>query len=63
MGPVGVSGAFDVPFGHFAFDQARARAESTFRVQSSTDQHECIGPDALTSQRGKNRAPVRASGE
>ena len=63
MGPVGVSGPFDVPLGHLAFDQARVGSQPTFRVQPPTDQDERVGPAVVTAQRGKNRAPVTASGE
>jgi hypothetical protein len=55
-------GAFDVPFGHLAFDQAWAGSEASLRVQSLADQDESVGPAVVSGQRGKNRAPVRASG-
>lgn len=59
--PVGVSGSFDVPFGHFAFDEAGVGAVAAGRVESPAQHHDGSGPAVVMVRRGKNRAPVRAS--
>ena len=61
--PVGVSGAFDVPLGHLAFDEAWAGSESPDRVETPTQQDDGVSPAVVSARRGENRAPVRASGE
>jgi hypothetical protein len=53
-----MAGAFDVPFGHLAFDESRVRAISSFRVESSTEQHDGVAPSVIRVVRGKNRAPL-----
>jgi hypothetical protein len=42
-----VSGAFDVPFGHLAFDQARAGPSAPVRVEAGGEDGECPGPEAV----------------
>jgi hypothetical protein len=63
LGPVGVSGPFDVPLGHLAFDQSRVGSVPPDRVEAAAELHDGMTPAALSGLRGKNRAPVRWSGE
>ena len=63
LGPVAVVGAFDVPFGHLAFDHTRVRSVASDRVDALAQQDKGVGPAPVSGQRGKNRAPVKASGE
>ena len=62
LGPDGVSGAFDVPTGHLAFDETRVRAVSPGGVESSAQQDQGACPAVVTAVRGENRALVTASG-
>jgi hypothetical protein len=61
LGPVGVSGAFDVPSGHLAFDESRVRAVSPGGVETTAQQDQGACPAVVTAVRGKNRALVTAS--
>jgi hypothetical protein len=54
--------SFDVPFGHFAFDEARVGASSAFRVEPVSEHGHNVVPESVRVVRGKNRAPVRSSG-
>lgn len=65
LGPVGVAGSFDVPFGVFAFDDSRAGSVSAFRVEAPQELDDCSFPSvvAVSARRGENRALVKASGE
>ena len=49
-------GAFDVPFGHLAFDDAGIGTTSPDRVESLHDEGDGVAPAAVTRQRGKKRA-------
>jgi hypothetical protein len=60
-GPVAV--AFDVPFRHLAFDESGVGAEASCRVEASGELGQDSAPGSVSVLRGKNRAPVRASGE
>ena len=62
LGPVAVSGAFDVPSGHLAFDETGVGAEPSGGVESGGELGDELAPGAVSGLRGKNRAPVRASG-
>ncbi len=63
LGPAGVSGSFDVPFGHLAFDEAGVGASSTGRVETATQFNDCSFPAAFSALRGKNPVLGRRSGE
>ena len=64
LGPVGVAGSFDVPFGVLAFDHSRAGPVSTFRVQPAQELDDRTFPSrVICALRGENRALVTASGE
>jgi hypothetical protein len=62
LGPVGVAGSFDVPLDVLAFDEPEARSESTGGVEAAAQQDQGAGPAVVSARRGKNGAPVRASG-
>jgi hypothetical protein len=62
LGPVTVVGAFDVPSGHFAFDQSRVGSLSSDGVEALTQQFQGAGPAVVTVLRGENRALVTANG-
>ncbi len=63
LGPVAMSGAFDVPLGHLAFDHPRFGPVSSGRVEPPAEQHDGVTPAAVTGLRGENRAPLRCCGE
>ena len=47
--PVGVSGSFDVPSGHLAFDQAGVRAVTADGVQPVEQHRDCLSPAVFSS--------------
>ena len=51
-----MTGAFDVPFGHLAFDDAGIGPVSSDRVESLHDEGDGVAPAAVTGPRGKRRA-------
>jgi len=53
-----MSGAFDVPFRHLAFDDSRVRAVSSCWVEPMTEQRDGVSPSVISVLRGKNRAPL-----
>ena len=61
--PGGVVGAFDVPFGHFAFDDVRVGSLSAGGVESPAEFSYGVGPAAVRVVRGKSRPRGRWSGE
>jgi hypothetical protein len=65
LGPVGVAGPFDVPFGVFAFDDSRTGPVTADRVEPAKKLDDRPFPSVVvvTARRGKNRALVTASGE
>jgi hypothetical protein len=60
--PGAVTGAFDVPLRHLAFDEVRVGPSSPGRVESPAEQHDGVTPSVVTAVRGENRAPLRSSG-
>ncbi len=63
LGPGSVAVAFDVPFGHLAFDEAGVGAEPSSRVETSGELGDNASLGSVSVGRGKNRALVRTSGE
>ncbi len=63
LGPGSVVVAFDVPFGHLAFDEAGVGAEPSGGVEASGELDDDSAPGSVSVLRGENRALVRASGE
>jgi len=63
LGRVMVAGGFDVPLDVLAFDETRVAAMAAERVESLAEQHDGVTPAAISALRGKNRAPLRWSGE
>ena len=57
-----VASSFDVPFGHFAFDEPGVGSSATWRVEPLGEHGHDMVPEAVRVVRGKNRAPVRWSG-
>jgi catechol 2,3-dioxygenase-like lactoylglutathione lyase family enzyme len=60
--PLAVSGPFDVPFRHLAFDEVRVGAASAVRVEPVQEQCDGVTPTVVSDSRGENRAPLRGSG-
>jgi hypothetical protein len=60
--PVDVAGSFDVPFRHLAFDESWTGPDSAGGVEPLAQQCDRVRPGSFRVQRGKNRAPVTASG-
>jgi hypothetical protein len=55
-----VAGAFDVPFGYFAFDQSRVRAGSARWVESGEDSGSGPVPPAVQMHEWLGKGPWRA---
>ena len=51
-----MTGSFDVPFGHLAFDDSGVGTVSSYRVESLHDERDGVEPAAVTGPRGKKRA-------
>lgn len=64
-GPVGVVGAFDLPSGHFAFDDAGRRVQAPGWVEAAEQQVQEPLPQALVGVRvvmGEKRPGGRGTG-
>lgn len=61
LGPVSVSCAFDVPFGHFAFDHPRCGSSAPGGVES-VEQSAQEGPPVLIGGLGVLRGEMRPAG-
>ena len=59
--PVGVVGAFDVPLGHLAFDQARVGPMASPGVEPAAQECDRVPPGPVSGRRGESRPPGRAS--
>ena len=56
-------GPLHVPLDVLALDDPRVAAQSAGRVEPSREQGDGVAPAVVSVLRGKNRAPLRSSGE
>ena len=57
LGPVVVSGAFDVPLGHLALDEPWIGSEPTAWVEPAAELCDGVLAGVVSPLRGENRAP------
>lgn len=62
LGTILVVSSFDLPLGHFAFDESRVGSSSPWRVEPLGEHMNDVMPEAVRVVRGKNRVPVQSSG-
>jgi hypothetical protein len=63
LGPGPVPGPLHVPLDVLALDDPRVGTSPSGRVESLNEQGDGVPPAVVSRLRGKNRAPLRSSGE